>query len=160
MTEQPSEQHDKSFAIQRIYTQDLSFESPLAPKVFVQDFKPEISVDIQTKHQLLDDTHTDVVVSVTVTARHEDQTVFLAEVHQGGSLLCRDLVIRKKYLFCQWRVRIFYFLMQESLFLHSFIKEGFRLFIWLQLILRAYLQKSLKPCKNNLKTKNTLGVNI
>ncbi len=84
MTEKQQENNEKGFAIQRIYTKDMSFESPLAPKVFVQDYKPEISVDIQTKHELLDDTHTDVVISVTVTAKYENQTVFLAEVHQGG----------------------------------------------------------------------------
>lgn len=84
MSEQQSKNQEKGFAIQRIYIQDLSFESPMAPKVFVQDYKPEISVDIQTKHEILDDTHTSVVVSVTITAKHDEQTLFLAEVHQGG----------------------------------------------------------------------------
>lgn len=84
MSEKQNQQEEKGFAIQRVYIKDASFESPLAPKVFVQEVKPQMSVDIQTKHELLDETHTDVVVSVTVTAKHGDKTLFLAEVHQGG----------------------------------------------------------------------------
>jgi len=79
-----SEQTAPQFAIQRIYTKDISFETPNSPAIFQKDWKPEIQLDLDTKsNKLADDTY-EVVLSVTVTATVEGQTAFLAEVQQAG----------------------------------------------------------------------------
>ncbi|MEY8214008.1 MAG: protein-export chaperone SecB, partial [Colwellia sp.] len=75
---------EPQFAIQRIYTKDVSFETPNSPAVFQKDWKPEIKLDLDTRsNKLADDTY-EVILAVTVTATVEGQTAFLAEVQQAG----------------------------------------------------------------------------
>ncbi|MBA6381838.1 protein-export chaperone SecB [Colwellia sp. BRX10-6] len=82
--EAATEQAAPQFAIQRIYTKDISFETPNSPAIFQKDWKPEIQLDLDTKsNKLAEDTY-EVVLSVTVTATVEGQTAFLAEVQQAG----------------------------------------------------------------------------
>ena len=79
-----TEQAAPQFAIQRIYTKDISLETPNSPAIFQKDWKPEIQLDLDTKsNKLAEDTY-EVVLSVTVTATVEGQTAFLAEVQQAG----------------------------------------------------------------------------
>jgi preprotein translocase subunit SecB len=79
-----TEQAAPQFAIQRIFTKDISFETPNSPAIFQKDWKPEIQLDLDTKsNKLAEDTY-EVVLSVTVTATVEGQTAFLAEVQQAG----------------------------------------------------------------------------
>ncbi len=78
------EQAEPQFAIQRIYTKDVSFETPNSPAVFQTDWKPEIKLDIDTRSNKLADNTFEVVLAVTVTATVEGQTAFLAEVQQAG----------------------------------------------------------------------------
>ncbi len=77
-------QQSPEFAIQRIYTKDVSFETPNSPAVFQLEWKPEIKLDLDTRSTKLADNTYEVVLSVTVTATVEDQTAFLAEVQQAG----------------------------------------------------------------------------
>jgi preprotein translocase subunit SecB len=79
-----TEQATPQFAIQRIYTKDISFETPNSPAIFQKDWKPEIQLDLDTKsNKLAEDTY-EVILSLTVTATVEGQTAFLAEVQQAG----------------------------------------------------------------------------
>ncbi|WP_221074989.1 protein-export chaperone SecB [Agarivorans aestuarii] len=72
------------FAIQRIYTKDISFETPNSPQIFQQEWKPEVKVDLDTTSNKLADSVFEVVLTLTVTAKVGEQTAFLCEVHQGG----------------------------------------------------------------------------
>lgn len=72
------------FAIQRIYTKDVSFETPNSPEVFQVEWKPEIKLDLDTKSNKLAENTYEVVLSVTVTATVENKVAFLAEVQQAG----------------------------------------------------------------------------
>ncbi|MFV9614698.1 MAG: protein-export chaperone SecB [Gammaproteobacteria bacterium] len=76
---------NQQFAIQKLYLKDVSFESPNSPQAFTDgEWKPQINVQINSSHQLIsDDTH-EVLLSVTVTAKHNEKTAFLAEVKQAG----------------------------------------------------------------------------
>jgi len=79
-TQEPQAQ----FAIQRVYTKDVSFETPNSPAIFQKDWKPEVKLDLDTRsNKLADDTY-EVVLAVTVTVSVEEQTAFLAEVQQAG----------------------------------------------------------------------------
>ena len=77
-------QQTAQFNIQRIYTKDISFESPNAPAVFTKEWKPEIKLDIDTSTNKLDENVFEVTLSVTVTAMLGEETAFLCEVQQAG----------------------------------------------------------------------------
>lgn len=83
MTEE-GQQPARQFNIQRIYTKDISFETPNSPEVFTQEWKPSINVNLATKTSQLNEDHYEVVLTVTVTASQDEKTCFLAEVQQAG----------------------------------------------------------------------------
>mgnify|MGYP001202117179 CR=1 FL=1 len=45
----------QQFVTQRIYTKDISFESPMTPNVFRQEWKPAVNVDLNTKSSRVDE---------------------------------------------------------------------------------------------------------
>jgi len=83
------QQTDRQFAIQRIYTKDISFESPNAPQIFISEWEPKINVDLSTEIQALSEDTIQVVLTVNVVAKHEDKTAFLVEVQQAGIFLAK-----------------------------------------------------------------------
>ena len=72
------------FNIQRVYTKDLSFETPNSPAVFQKEWNPEVKLDLDTRSAKLSDDTYEVVLSLTVTAKNGDETAFLCEVQQAG----------------------------------------------------------------------------
>ena len=86
------EQEEQQFVMQRIYTKDVSFESPDSPGVFLKTWQPKINVDLNTKSNLVDDDYNyEVVLSITVTAEIEEKSAFLVEVQQAGIFLAKGL---------------------------------------------------------------------
>lgn len=81
------EQVQQQFAMQRIYTKDISFESPGTPNVFKQQWQPQVNVDLNTKSDKIDDNNFEVVLSITITAKLGEETAFLVEVQQAGIFL-------------------------------------------------------------------------
>lgn len=79
------------FSIQRVYLRDLSFESPNAPAVFTQEWKPDVNLDLDTRSSKLGDNTYEVVLSVTVTAKLGDKTAFLVEAQQAGLFVIANL---------------------------------------------------------------------
>lgn len=80
-----SEATETQFALQRVYLKDVSFEVPGAPKVFLQQWQPEVNIDLNTTAERLEDgRHFDVTLALTVTARNEGQVAFLVEIKQSG----------------------------------------------------------------------------
>ena len=79
------QQPQQQFSLQRIYTKDLSFESPTSPAVFRQQWQPKVSVDMNTKSDKVDEEGKyEVGRTITVTAKLEEETAFLVEVQQAG----------------------------------------------------------------------------
>jgi preprotein translocase subunit SecB len=72
------------FSIQRVYTKDMSFETPNSPAIFQEDWKPEVKLDIDTRSEKLAENTFEVTLSVTVTATVSGKVAFLAEVQQAG----------------------------------------------------------------------------
>jgi len=81
----------QQFAMQRVYVKDLSFESPASPGVFRREWKPRIGVDLLTRSSGIDDDNYEVVLTLTVTARLDEETVFLVEVQQAGIFLVKGI---------------------------------------------------------------------
>lgn len=79
-----TEQQQPQFGIQRIYTKDVSFESPNTPAIFREEWKPQVKLDLNTKTTQLDENTYEVVLTLTVSAALKEQTAFLCEVQQAG----------------------------------------------------------------------------
>jgi len=75
---------EPQFIIQRIYAKDISFESPHAPQVFAEEWKPETNLQLNTNVNALEDDHYEVELIITVTVKSKEQTAFLVEVNQAG----------------------------------------------------------------------------
>lgn len=78
-------EENQQFTIQKIYLKDVSFESPNSPQAFTSgDWQPQINVQINSSNQAIADDTYEVVLNITVTAKHDDKTAFLAEIKQAG----------------------------------------------------------------------------
>jgi len=72
------------FSIEKIYVKDLSLENPGAPKSFQITEAPQIEVGLRSRGEQIDPDVYECVLTLTVTARAGDQTVFLVEAAQAG----------------------------------------------------------------------------
>jgi len=72
------------FSIEKVYVKDASVETPNSPQVFLEPTQPQVEVQLQNAAQRLSDALFEVVVTVTVTAKAGDKTLFLVEVAQAG----------------------------------------------------------------------------
>jgi len=80
------------FNIEKVYVKDLSLEVPSAPKVFMSNEAPQIDVNIHTAATVVEaGALYEAVLTATVTAKHQDRTVFLVEVAQAGLFHIRNL---------------------------------------------------------------------
>jgi len=77
-------ENQAQFALQRIYTKDVSFEAPNAPAAFTKEWKPEIKLDLNSGARKLDEQHYEVTIKVTITATNAEETAFLVELEQAG----------------------------------------------------------------------------
>ncbi|MEH6814527.1 MAG: protein-export chaperone SecB [Motiliproteus sp.] len=83
------------FAMKKIYVKNSSFEAPNAAKVFNQDWKPEVSLDLNISHELIGDDIYEVVLSLSITAKNGDLLAFVVEVDQGGLFLIKGFPDQK-----------------------------------------------------------------
>lgn len=87
-----TDQPQQTFAMQRIYTKDISFESPGSPNIFRKQWQPKINVDLNTKSDAIDEQgNFEVVLTITLTAKVEEETAFLVEVQQAGIFMISGL---------------------------------------------------------------------
>ena len=84
------------FAIQRIYTKDISFETPNSPAIFQKEWKPEVQLDLDTRSALIEENVYEIVLAVTVTAMLGEETAFLCEVQQAGIFAIGDMPEQNK----------------------------------------------------------------
>ena len=79
------------FKIQRIYLKDVSYESPQTPGVFTggTQWKPAVSLHLNTESTKLDGDLYESVLSVTATVKLGESTAYLIEVKQAGLFLVR-----------------------------------------------------------------------
>lgn len=86
-----AQEDQPQFGMQRIYIKDMSFESPGTPNIFTKQWQPKVNVDLNTRSQPVDDQgNFEVVLSITLTAKVEDETAFLIEVQQAGIFVIKN----------------------------------------------------------------------
>lgn len=76
---------DQQFAIQRLYIKDLSVECPNSPEIFLENWEPDLDLNLDVDgSKELDEGIREVVLTVTVTVKVNKKTAFLVEVKQAG----------------------------------------------------------------------------
>jgi preprotein translocase subunit SecB len=88
---QASAPQPASFQIEKLYVKDLSLEVPNAPQVFMQAENPQLEIQVRNEGSQFAEGMFEVTVTVTVTARAGEKTVFLAEVAQAGIFSVRGV---------------------------------------------------------------------
>ncbi len=79
------------FSIEKIYLKDLSLEIPNAPQIFLERESPQIDVQLHTKGGAVDEGVFETVLTVTITAKLNDKTMFLVEATQAGIFQIRNV---------------------------------------------------------------------
>jgi preprotein translocase subunit SecB len=86
-----SESPQPTFAIEKVFLKDLSVEVPNAPEVFLERESPTMEVNINSAGRLVQEGLYEVVLTVTITARIKEKTVFLVEAAQAGVFQIRNV---------------------------------------------------------------------
>jgi len=79
-----TEEQQARFVIQKIYTKDISFETPNSPEIFRDEWKPELDLQLGNEYSRVDEDNHEITLTVTVTAKVEGKVAFLVEVKQAG----------------------------------------------------------------------------
>jgi preprotein translocase subunit SecB len=78
---------EKQFSIQKIYTKDISFESPNTPKIFTEKWEPTVELNLGTNVAPLENSMYEVALTITATVKIGESTAYLVEVNQAGIFL-------------------------------------------------------------------------
>jgi preprotein translocase subunit SecB len=82
-----SDEPQPSLSMERIYIKDLSYEAPKTPQVFLENKAPAINIQVDIQHQPIagSEGYFEVILSLTVEAKNENNDVlFLVELKQAG----------------------------------------------------------------------------
>ncbi|HUG72575.1 MAG TPA: protein-export chaperone SecB [Steroidobacteraceae bacterium] len=79
-----------NLALQGVYLKDCSYEAPLGPRGD-GNWQPQINLDLATTSKAIQGDLREVVLTVTVSAKQNDKTLFLVEVKQAGAFLMQNL---------------------------------------------------------------------
>jgi preprotein translocase subunit SecB len=70
--------------IEKIYIKDLSLENPGAPQSFTTQQSPQVEVSLRSRGEQIEESVFECVLTITVTAKTGDKTLFLVEAAQAG----------------------------------------------------------------------------
>jgi preprotein translocase subunit SecB len=86
-----SDAQQPTFGIEKIYVKDVSLEVPGGPQTFMQQDQPQLEVQITQQSQRVNEVLHEVTLSVTVTAKSGEKTLFLVEASQAGVFQIRNI---------------------------------------------------------------------
>jgi preprotein translocase subunit SecB len=72
------------FSIEKVYVKDASLETPNSPQNFLEPTQPQVEVQLQSAVSRVNEALFEVVLTVTVSAKSADKTLFLVEAAQAG----------------------------------------------------------------------------
>jgi preprotein translocase subunit SecB len=84
-------QNQPVFSIEKLYVKDISLEIPNAPQVFLEREAPQVDIQLHHESQPIEDGVYQTLLTVTVTAKVKEKTLFLAEVGQAGIFVIRNV---------------------------------------------------------------------
>ena len=79
------------FSIEKLYVKDLSLEIPNAPQVFLERNAPQVDIQLHHGSKGVEDGVYETSLTVTVTAKIGDKTMFLVEATQAGIFVARNI---------------------------------------------------------------------
>ncbi len=82
---------DPIFLIQRMYLKDLSLEQPNSPAILLSQEQPAVDIQIGLGADQVGDGVFEITVTATVTAKVNEQTMFLVEAKQAGIFEIRHM---------------------------------------------------------------------
>jgi preprotein translocase subunit SecB len=88
---QAPEEGQPQFAIEKVYLKDLSLEIPHGSSAFLEREAPRVEIHMHNDGKGLADGVFEVVLTVTVTAKVGDKTIFLVEAAQAGIFQIRNV---------------------------------------------------------------------
>ena len=84
-------QNQPQFSIEKLFVKDISLEIPNAPQVFLEREAPTVDIQLHHNSTQVDQDVYMTVLTVTVTAKTKDKTLFLVEVGQAGVFVVRNI---------------------------------------------------------------------
>ncbi|MBS3964998.1 MAG: protein-export chaperone SecB [Methylomonas sp.] len=75
---------EKQFAIQKIYSKDVSFETPNSPRIFTLKWEPALDLNLGTNVQTLENDMFEITLTITATVKIGESTAYLVEIQQAG----------------------------------------------------------------------------
>ena len=75
---------EKQFSIQKLYTKDLSFETPNSPSIFTAKWEPAVDFNLGTHVAPLENSLYEISLTVTITVKCGETIAYLVEVNQAG----------------------------------------------------------------------------
>lgn len=86
-----TQQEQPVFSIEKVYVKDASLETPNSPQVFFEPGQPQVEVQLQNAAERINEAMFEVIVTVTVTAKSGEKTLFLVEVAEAGIFQIRNV---------------------------------------------------------------------
>ena len=90
-TGNPAEDRGPQMAIQRIYVKDMSFETPAGPDVLTREGQAQAAQEMGIGVRRLEQDRYEVMLTLTVTLKDGEQTLYLVEIHQAGVFMISGL---------------------------------------------------------------------
>lgn len=76
---------EPQFEINKVYTKDISVETPNAPEIYKAEWQPEIDLQLGNHLQALEEEGLyEISLTLTVTAELADKVAYIVEVEQAG----------------------------------------------------------------------------
>ena len=79
------------FSIEKLYVKDLSLEIPNAPQAFLERETPTVDIQLHHNSSRVEDGLYQTTLTVTVTAKVADKTLFLVEAAQAGIFTLKNI---------------------------------------------------------------------
>lgn len=84
-------QNQPAFSIEKVYVKDISLEIPNAPQAFLETEAPQVDIQLHHESSAVQAGYYHTVLTITVTAKVQDRTLFLVEVGQAGIFVVRNI---------------------------------------------------------------------
>lgn len=87
----PQNNNQPVFSIEKVYVKDLSLEIPNAPQIFLERDAPMVDIQLHHNSTSVEEGVYETVLTVTVTAKANEKTMFLVEAAQAGIFVVRNV---------------------------------------------------------------------
>lgn len=91
MTDATVQDNQPVYSIEKIYVKDLSLEVPNAPQIFLEREAPQVDVQLHHVSNKVDEGVFQTELTLTITAKIGEKTMFLVEANQAGIFAIRNV---------------------------------------------------------------------